>query len=52
MATNGGIIHYLKKIIEGIQYQLVNLHTTEKMEGLKYGYDNSLSKVGINIENA
>lgn len=33
MATNGGIIHYLKEIIEGIQYQLVNSHTMLKTGG-------------------
>lgn len=30
VAINGGIIHYSKKIIEGIPYQLVNSHTTEE----------------------
>lgn len=30
MATNGGIIHYEKKIIEGIPYQLVYSHTMRK----------------------
>ena len=35
IATNGGIIHYLKEIIEGIQYQLVDSHTTGKIEKLR-----------------
>ena len=51
MARGGGYYLRLNKNNRGYLISVGQFtHHEKKLEGLKYGYDNSLSKVGINIE--
>lgn len=52
MARGGGCYLPLKENIRGYSISVGTFtHHEKKLEGLKYGHDNSLSEVGINPKN-